>query len=301
MTTTRRSRNGLSYQLVHFQCVLLAAWTGLDQVTIRAETVFQDSFNSAAGSVTNSLPSIDVQGNGWQVRSGASQLEVDGTGHLFNALPSSAASAGVPLVPIGPHGSMTITATLELPAGSSEWIGMGFGNTNLLLVGAGSASGPWLQVHGTGSVTLYGDSGQNNGVTAPAAFINNGAPLSFFLTYDAFQTTASVGIISTGTTNMIFSQMPVANTLTGILPRFLIFQFSTNSAAPSARWASGVTVGWLPRPPPLLTLPVPVSQVIDVGSPGGNDVQLIQNALNVATSSSNALEISVASASVRRP
>jgi len=46
------------------------------------------------------------------------------------------------------------------------------------------------------------------------------------------------------------------------------------------RWAAAVAVDWIPRPPPMLTLPVPIVNTVLVGAPGTNDVQLIQNALD---------------------
>jgi hypothetical protein len=178
-----------------------------------------------------------------------------------------------------------------LPIGINEWIGMGFGNSNQFLTASSSGSGPWIQVFGTGVVTLYGGADLNNPSTVPNAFTNNGSPVQISLTYDAFQATASVGIVSGGATNLIFNQRPVTNSLNAIAARYLIFQFSTNLTAPTARWAAAAIVDWLPRPPPMLTLPVPVQQTNFVGSPGTNDVLLIQDALNLAASSTEATEI----------
>src|ERR1700722_3574412 len=95
-----------------------------------AEIVFQDFFTQPATNVTNSVPWIDVEGNGWQCGAANSQLALDGSGHLYNSAPSAGATAGVQLIPIGPHGSMTASATIQLPTGFNEWIGMGFGKSN---------------------------------------------------------------------------------------------------------------------------------------------------------------------------
>ena len=234
---------------------------------VSAEVVFQDFFAQPAGNVTNSVPWIDVEGNGWQSGAAVSQLALDGSGHLYNAAVNAGTTAGVQLVPIGPHGSMTASAVMQLPTGFNEWIGMGFGNSNQFLTAPASGSGPWIQVFGSGTVTLYGGAALNNPVTAPNAFTNNGSPVQIFLTYDAFHATASVGTVSGGVTNLIFDQWPVTNSAGAVAPRYLIFQMSTNLTTPTARWATAATVDWMPRPPPMLTLPVPVQQTNFVGSP----------------------------------
>ncbi|HLX95818.1 MAG TPA: hypothetical protein VKU37_08745, partial [Verrucomicrobiae bacterium] len=227
------------------------------------------------------IPWIDVEGDGWQPGAAASQLALDGSGHLYNAAPSAGATAGVQLVPIGPHGSMTASAVMQFPTGFNEWIGMGFANSNQFLTAPASGSGPWIQMFGTGTVTLYGGAALNNPVTMLNAFTNTGSPVQFFLTYDAFHATANVGTVSGGVTNLIFNQWPVTNSAGLAAPRYLIFQMSTNLTTATARWATAATVDWLPRPPPMLTLPVPIQQTNFVGLPTGtNDVPLISNALN---------------------
>jgi hypothetical protein len=111
-----------------------------------AEIVFQDFFSQPAGNITNSVPWIDVEGNGWQTAGSASPLALDGSGHVYNSATGAGAIAGVPVIPIGPHGSMTASASMQLPAGSAEWIGIGFASSNLFLSAEGSGSGPWLQL-----------------------------------------------------------------------------------------------------------------------------------------------------------
>ncbi|HXR03153.1 MAG TPA: hypothetical protein VN836_00420 [Verrucomicrobiae bacterium] len=260
-----------------FRLAALAAFAG---VQAPAEVVFQDFFTSPAGNITNSIPWIDVEGNGWQSSATASQLTLDGSGHLYNAAASAGTFAGVPLIPIGPHGSMTASALMNLPVSSTEWIGLGFANSNLFLSAPGSGSGPWLQTQGNGTMILYGGAGLNNAAIVPNAFTNSGNPVQAFLTYDAFDGTASAGTISDGVTNLTFNQWPLTNSAGSIAPHFLVLQMSTNLTTPTARWATAATVGWIPRPPPMLTLPVPVQQTNFVGSPGTNDVLLISNALN---------------------
>jgi hypothetical protein len=49
---------------------------------VSAEVVFQDFFTQPATNLTNSVPWIDVEGNGWQAGVGLSQLALDGSGHL---------------------------------------------------------------------------------------------------------------------------------------------------------------------------------------------------------------------------
>jgi hypothetical protein len=257
-----------------------------------AEIIFQDFFTQPAGNLSNSVPWIDAEGFGWQ--SGAvavSQLALDGQGHLYNSAPNAAAAAGIPLIPIGPHGSMTVSALMQLPVGWTESIDMGFANSNRFLTVATSGSGPWIQVSGTGTINLYGGAGQTNIASVPNAFTNTGNPVQVFLTYDAFHATASVGTVNAGVTNHVFDQWPLTNSLNSIQAKYLLLQFSTNLTTPTARWLTAATVDWLPRPPPLLTLPAPILTTVPVGSPGANDIQLIQNALNQAASATNASQV----------
>jgi hypothetical protein len=256
-----------------------------------AEIVFQDFFTQPATNVTNSLPWIDVEGSGWQSGVAPSQLALDGSGHLYNTAVSAGAAAGVQLVPIGPHGSMTASAIVQLPTGSTEWVGMGFGNSNQFLTAAAGGSGPWIQASGTGAITLYGGAGLNNPVSASNAFTNDGSPAQIFLTYDAFHATASAGTISGGVTNLVFNQWPVTNSAGAIAPRYFVLQMSTNLTSATARWATAATVDWIPRPLPMLTLPVPVRQTNFVGPLSGNDVPLIQNAFNLVSNSATPTEM----------
>ena len=268
---------------------MLLAITGFAAINASAEIVFQDFFTQSAGSITNSSPWIDVEGTGWQSGPAVTQLAIDGSGHLYSAAVNAGTAAGVQLIAIGPHGSMTASAIVQLPTGFNEWIGMGFGNSNQFLTG--TASGPWIQVFGTGTINLYGGAGVNNQVSAPNAFTNRGSPVQIFLTYDAFHASASVGTVSDGATNLIFNQWPITNTLSAITAKFLVFQFSTNLTTPTARWATAASVDWIPRPPPMLTLPAPILSTVTVAPPGTNDLQLIQNALNQAAASTNASQV----------
>jgi hypothetical protein len=269
----------------------LILFEALGSLNGSAEVVFQDFFTQSAGSITNSMPWINVQGGGWQSGVGPTQLASDGNGHMYNAAANSGVAGGVLLVPIGPHGSLTASALIQLPVGSSEWIGMGFANSNAFLTAAGSGSGPWLQVQGKGNITLYGGTGASNAVPVANAFTNTGDPVEIFLTYDAYHKTASAGTFDGNATNFIFSQLPVTNSTGSSQPRYLVFQMSTNLTTPTARWAGSVTVDWIPRPPPMLVLPVPISNTVLVGSPGTNDIQLIQNAFNSARSLPGGTEV----------
>ena len=274
-----------------FELALLLAMSLHCENEVPAEVVFQDFFAQPATNLTNSVPWIDVQGNGWQTGAAASQLALDGNGHVYNSAASAGTAAGVPLIPIGPHGSMTASALLQLPAGSTEWIGIGFANSNLFLSASGSDSGPWLQVQGNGNMTLYGGAGLNNAATVANAFTNSGNPVQVFLAYDSFHTTASAGTISDGGTNFVFYQWPLTNSAGAISPHYLVLQMSTNLTAATARWATTVTVDWIPRPPPMLTLPMPIQRTNFVGSPCTNDILLISNALNSVGSFAGGTEI----------
>lgn len=256
-----------------------------------AEIIFQDFFTQPAGSITNSVPWIDVEGTGWQSGVPATQVALDGNGHVYNSAANAGTAAGIQLVPIGPHGSLTVSAILQLPAGIDEWIGMGFGNSNQFLTAASNDSGPWIQVLSSGYINLYGGAGLNNQATAPQAFTNDGSPVQVFLTYDAFHATASVGTVHDGVTNLVFDQWPVTNSLNAITPKYLIFQFSTNLTTPATRWVAAPSVDWLPRPPPMLTLPVPIATNIMVGPPGTNDLLSIQTALTKAAGRTNGSQV----------
>src|SRR5438876_8300504 len=92
----------------------------------QGEVVFLDAFNTASGSIANSKPWIDVQGLGWKGNPGIGDLQSDGLGHLFSTAQSGDGVAGVPLTPIGAHGSLTLSATVKLPIDPLDWIGLGF-------------------------------------------------------------------------------------------------------------------------------------------------------------------------------
>ncbi len=254
-----------------------------------AEIIFHDFF-SQPGNVTNDVPALDVQGVGWRTGSSSGGLQVDPQGHLYNPLTTARGSAGVQLIPIGRDGSFAVSATLKLPTGSTEWIGFGFGNTNDLLAGAGSKSGPWLQVQGNGTITLYGGSGLNNPTTVTSAYTNDGSPVKFVLTYDAYLAAASVAVVEGGVSNSILDTIPVTNSLSSVTAEYLIVQCPTNLTADITRWAADVSVDWFPRPRPLLTLDTP--HVITVGDPtGGSDISLIQTALTAAAKFKDGAEV----------
>jgi len=270
-----------------FLACLLAVTTG----NAWGEIVFQDFFTSPVGNLTNSTPWIDVQGNGWQTGGAASQLFLDGSGHVYNAAASAGSAAGVPLIPLGPHGSFTLSAQLLVPTNSAEWIGLGFASTNSFLPVTSSGSGPWLQVLGNGTMTLYGGTGLNNAAAVVNAFTNTGNPVQIFLTCDHYHATASAGTIGNGGTNFIFNQWPLTNSAGAIAPHYLVLQMSTNLTTPTARWATAISVDWFPRPPPMLTLPVPILRTNFVGAPGTNDLLLISNALGAVYHSTTPTEI----------
>jgi hypothetical protein len=258
-----------------------------------AEIIFQDNFTQASGSITSSVPAIDVEGRGWQLAPARSPFYLDGRGHIWDT-GTNGAVACAPLIPIGPHGAMTLAATLQLPTDAAQWLGMGFANSNTVLIGSGSKSGPWIRIDGGGGLILYGGPGANNPLTVSNAFINSGRPIQFLLTYDAFTTAATVAMVSAGATNVILDSVPVTNSLTSVTARSLVIQSSAVSPPSSNRWVAAVALDWLPRPTPLLSLPVPPGSIVtnNVGSPTGtNDIAIIQKALNFAATNGAPTEI----------
>lgn len=259
----------------------------------RAEIIFQDGFTEGSGAVTNSVPAIDVEGDGWQTVPLRAPFYLDGHSHISD-IGTTGAVACVPLIPIGPHGSMTLSATIQIPTDPSQWIGMGFANADTVLVGSGSKSGPWIRIDGGGGIILYGGSGANNPLTVSNAFVNSGVPSQFVLTYDAFTASASVSTISGGVTNVILNSVPITNTLPAVTARSLVFQSSAVSPPSSNRWIAGVALDWFPRPRPMLALPVPAGSIITnrVGPPTGtNDIAIIQNALTFAVTNGAPTEV----------
>lgn len=270
-----------------FFAVLFASGTA---VNAPAEIVFQDFFTAAAGDVSNSVPWIDVEGNGWEAGGATSQVELDGNGHIYDGAAGPAA-AGIQLVPIGPHGSMTAMATMLLPTNSGESIYLGFANSNEFLTSTTVDNGPMIQVQASGGINFYGGAGLNNLKNTANAFTNDGNPVQVFLTYDAFHGTANVGTIRGGLTNMVLNRWPVTNTANAITAQYLVIQFSTNLTTATARWVTDLSVDWYPRPPPMLLLPVPILQTNFVGVPGTNDILLIQNAFSSVSNSAMPTEI----------
>ncbi|MDB6039896.1 MAG: hypothetical protein JWM99_3737, partial [Verrucomicrobiales bacterium] len=241
-------------------------------------------FLQSVGSVTSSVPQIDVEGKGWEIPGASPGLELDGHGHLLSTANGTGASAGVQLIPIGPHGSMSVSATISLPPGSADWVGFGFSKNNQLLTANGSQTGPWVKIQGNGNVILYGGAGDGNPVSVQTVSTNQSGPAKFILTYDAFQATASLESASNGLTNSVFRNISLTNSAEVIVPRYLLFEFSSSSVLPDRRQVSDVAVDWSPRPHPLLTLPSPPpANVILLGPPTGqSDISAIQAALNSA-------------------
>src|SRR5579864_2143278 len=133
MRTFMRRNNPIptrSVPLVAVLCILASA-------SAPAEIIFQDHLVQPSNPITASVPALDVEGGGWQLAPGQSAPYLDGSGHVAD-IGTNGATACVPLIPIGPHGSMTLTATFQIPAGSPKWIGMGFASTNQVLAGSGS-------------------------------------------------------------------------------------------------------------------------------------------------------------------
>ncbi len=244
-----------------------------------SEVIFQDSFDQGSGNITNSVPFLDVQGNGWQILPvGKKSVDLDGNGHCFNAATTLGAAA-INIIPIGPHGSMTLTATLHLPTGTSQWIGLGFANTAQSLDNPTGQSGPWIRVNNDGSIFFYGGTAANNPSRVQGAWTNNGTPVTVSLTYDAYRKAATLATINNGATNYILDSFPITNSLSAISARYMIVQFPATSAIQSNRWVGPLSVNWYPRPAPLLALPVPITTVTNI-APTSDDISSIQGALN---------------------
>jgi len=260
--------------------VLVTALLAWRSSTVFSEIIFQDSFNQGSGSITNSIPFIDVQGNGWQILPlGQKAVVMDGNGHCFNAAVALGASA-INIIPIGPHGSMTLTATLQLPTTNSQWVGLGFANTVQSLDNPAGQSGPWIRVNNDGSIVFYGGIGVSNPTQVPGAWTNNGTPITIALTYDAYRKSATLATIDNGATNNILDSFRVTNSLPVVTARYVILQFPATSTVQSNRWVGPVSVNWYPRPAPLLALPVPITTITNIGAPTGtNDIPRIQDAL----------------------
>jgi hypothetical protein len=191
----------LPYSIQHslygrFRFWLLIICFALLKREVSAEVIFQDAFANVDGgsvvgaSVTNSIPFIDVEGDGWQIASANTALYLDGKGHFFDAV-TNGGTVTIALTPIGPYGRQTVTATLQLPVGNANWIGMGLENGNQLLTQSGSLSGPWVRINNDGSAIFYGGANTNNPQFFSNAFTNNGNPVTVSLVYDAFQDSAS--------------------------------------------------------------------------------------------------------------
>jgi hypothetical protein len=246
-----------------------------------SEVIFQDSFDQGSGNITNSVPFLDVQGNGWQILPvGKKSVDLDGNGHCFNAATTLGAAA-ISIIPIGPHGSMTLTATLQLPTGTSQWIGLGFANTAQSLDNPAGQSGPWIRVNNDGSIFFYGGAAANNPNRLQGAWTNNGTPVTIALMYDAFRKSATLATINNGTTNYLLDSFPVTNTLSAISARYVIVQFPATSTVQPNRWVGPLSVNWYPRPAPLLALPVPITTITNI-APTGDDISSIQGALDFA-------------------
>jgi hypothetical protein len=260
--------------------VLAIALLWSENSTTFGEIIFQDYFSQGSGNITNSVPFIDVQGNGWQILPiGQKAVALDGNGHCFNAATALGASA-ISMIPIGPHGSMTLTTTLQLPTTNSQWVGLGFANTLQSLDNPAGQSGPWIRVNNDGSIIFYGGIGVSNPTRISAAWTNNGTPITIALTYDAFRKSATLATINNGTTNYILDSFRVTNSLSAITARYVILQFPATSTVQSNRWVGPLSVNWYPRPAPLLALPVPITTITNVGvSNGTNDIPQIQDAL----------------------
>lgn len=266
---------------------------------VSAEIIFQDGFVNVGGgrvagsSVTNSIPFIDVEGDGWQLPSASSALYLDGDGHFFDAS-TNGGTATVALTPIGPDGRLTVTASVQLPTGSANWVGLGLESENQPLTSSTSLSGPWVRVNNDGSVIFHGGANTNNPQSFINAFTNNGTPVAVSLVYDAFHGSVSLSVMTGSFTNLLLDCAPVTNSTGTVYASYLAFQFSVVQTVLSNRWIGLTAVDWIPRPPPLLTLPVATNSIVTwaVGSPtGADDTAIIQSALHFAATNGQPTQV----------
>jgi hypothetical protein len=78
-----RSRFGNGF--ADFGLALILAMTLYFETQVSAEIVFQDFFRQPATNLTNSVPWMDVDGNGWPTGAAASQLVLDGGGRAADS------------------------------------------------------------------------------------------------------------------------------------------------------------------------------------------------------------------------
>ena len=131
--------------------------------------------------------------------------------------------------------------------------------------------------------------------SVPDAWLNNGTPVTFSLTYNAFEKTVTVVTVMDGATNFILDSLPVTTSLSAIAARhpWLFHPFGDGWHPVHISWAGPVTVNWIPRPPPLLTLPVPTNSItvrmVEIPTLNNDDTAMIHGmALTYAASHSPA-------------
>lgn len=247
--------------------------TPLPTLNFAAGNQAQDSFDGTAGVITSRVPGTDLRRQGWTVASAPTALSLSGDGRLISPDQTAGHLAALALLPTSPFAVITLTATIELPVGDANWIGFGLADGVHSLTT--DQSGPWVEVHGTGLINLYGGSGTNSAHSQTVSY--GGGPVQVVLTYNAYASTMSLNF--GGTT--VFTDVAVAHTPGVVSTNDAVIEFAPNAGQPAAFAVDDFSVDVAPRPKPILTLPT--TDTILVGASNGtDDTSTIQNALAAA-------------------
>ncbi|MBI3879554.1 MAG: immunoglobulin domain-containing protein [Verrucomicrobia bacterium] len=244
----------------------------------RAEVVFQDTFTGPAGSITNSAPEIDLLRKGWLVAGGTNAPSLSGDGTMVSPAATNDHFAAINLLPVGPQAVISIRANVEVGRGNTNWIALGFGDGVHAL--QSNQSGPTIQLNGAGQARLFAGSGL--GASTLYTVTNDARLLTLEFIYDSANSNAT--LLVNGQT--LFNAVPVSHSLGTPAREFVIVQFSDGATGTAGFAVHDVLVDWMPRPRPLLSLPI--TDVLLVSSYGAvtndnlDDTVGIQNALNAA-------------------
>ena len=256
----------------------LLALLGIIARPASAETHIHDNFDGPAGAVTSSAPEVDLKRQGWAVSSAGTALSLSGDGRLVSPDQTAGRLAAVPLLPTSPFAVITMRATVQMPVGDANWIGFGLADGVHSLTA--NQSGPWAEVHGSGLVKLYGGSGTNAANTQTVSY--SGGPVEVVLTYNAYSSKMS---LTFGGAN-VFTDVAVAHTPGTVPTGYAVIEFAQNAGQPAAFSVDDFTVDVIPRPRPILTLPITDTIFVhDYGAIAGDaldDSPGIQAALTAA-------------------
>ena len=255
----------------------LPAWLlffGFAALPAVAEIHVQDNFDGAASAVTSSPLEVDLNRHGWTVASAGTALSLSGGGKLVSPDQTADRLAAVGLLPTSPFAVITLTANIQMPVGDANWIGFGLADGVHSLTA--DQSGPWVEVHGTGLIKLYGGSGTNSAHSQTVSY--GGGPVQVVLTYNAYASTMSLTFGGAA----VFTNVAVAHTPGVVSTNDAVIEFAPGAGQPAAFSVDDFSVDVIPRPRPILTLPI--TDTILVGASNGtDDSQTIHAAMAAAT------------------